>query len=134
MNKTTVGGALDYPNFTKLLVFLGAGILLVSGYLNLHIAQSAVVIFFATMPLTLTVALRSESLSYATEFRRSWADWVMENTNNFLLIGGIATFVYGLVNESFIFAAWLGLIYIVTISLAMWVAWKVARKISASQK
>ena len=86
------------------------------------------------MPLTLTIAIRSEKMSYAKEFKRSWADWVMENTNNFLLAGGIVTFVYGVTTENLLFAIWLGVMYITATALAMWSAWKIVKKLDFSRK
>ena len=134
MNKIAVENALDYPNATKFLTVLGWILLVLSGYSNHHIGLAIVVIFIVTMPLTLTIATRSEKMSYAKEFKRSWADWVMENTNNFLLVGGITAFVYGFTTENLLFALWLGVMYITATALAMWSAWKIVKKFDFSQK
>ncbi len=134
MNKIAVENVLDYPNATKFLTILGWILLVLSGYSNHHIGISILIIFFATIPLTLTIAIRSEKMSHAKEFKRSWADWVMENTNNFLLVGGIATFVYGLTTENLLFALWLGVMYITAVALAMWSAWKFVKKFDFSRK
>lgn len=119
MNKIVVENALDYPNAIKFLTILSSIVLVLSGYLNHHIGLSILVIFIATTPSTLTIAIRSEKISYAKEFKRSWADWVMKNTNNLLLIGGIAAFVCGLTAEHLLFALWLGILYITATVLAV---------------
>ena len=128
MNKTAAGDSLDYPKFTKLLTVLGWGLLLLSAYSNTHMGLCIAVILIGTMPLTLTIAIRSESLSYAKDFRRSWVDKVMENANNILLVGGVVAVVYGFKTENILFTLWLGVIYIITVSLAMWLAWKIVRR------
>ena len=126
MMKASIEHAADYPRLVKALTYIGWLFTIAAGLANYDLGLLILVVFFGVLPITMLVAIRSEQMSYAPSFRRSWVDWVLENTNNLLLIGGVATAIYGFL-ESFLFGILAGFMYIVTISLTMDISWKISR-------
>ena len=126
MLRTKVDQILEYRNITRALMVFGIVLVLASCALDQRILTASLVILLLSLPLTLIIAIRTEKIAHASEFKRTWTDWLMEQTNTILLIAGIVVFGYGL-TVGILFGLWISVIYVAVISLSMTLSWPVVR-------